>query len=115
MVPLGQLRTFETHLVSRATFGWTPETERDVLDAGWEAWLDRQLTPTTIPDPTVNRLLADYQTAPFYPVNLVLLPFDPLTAMGLFMVVHFALAGIFMYVEHVPSTRKRMAVSLRSE
>ncbi len=62
MVPLGQLRTFETHLVSRATFGWTPETERDVLDAGWEAWLDRQLAPTTISDRKVNRLLADYQT-----------------------------------------------------
>jgi Bacterial membrane protein YfhO len=43
-------------------------------------------------------LLADYQTAPFYPVNLLLLPFDPLTAMSLFMLVHFALAGIFMYV-----------------
>ncbi|MFN0151284.1 MAG: YfhO family protein [bacterium] len=43
-------------------------------------------------------LLADYQTAPFYPVNLLLLPFDTFTAMGLFMIVHFALAGIFMYV-----------------
>lgn len=43
-------------------------------------------------------LLADYQTAPFYPVNLLLLPFDTLTAMGLFMVIHFALAGLFMYV-----------------
>ena len=59
---LGQVRTFETHLVSRATFGWTPETERDVLDAGWPAWLDRQLAPATIPDPKVNRLLAGYQT-----------------------------------------------------
>jgi len=43
-------------------------------------------------------LLADYQTAPFYPVNLLLLGFDTFTAMGLFMIVHFALAGIFMYV-----------------
>ncbi len=61
-MPLGQVRDFETHLVSRATFGWTRETERDVLDAGWEAWLDGQLAPATIPDPKVSQLLAGYDT-----------------------------------------------------
>ena len=59
---MGTVRDFETHLISRATFGWTPETERDVLDAGWEAWLDQQLDPAGIPDPQVAQLLADYRT-----------------------------------------------------
>lgn len=56
-----QVRSFETHLVSRATFGWTPETERDVLDAGWQGWLNQQLAPATIPAPRVDQLLAGYR------------------------------------------------------
>lgn len=59
---MGAAKAFETHLISRATFGWTPQTEREVLDLGWVAWLDRQLAPSTIPDPTVNQLLSSYQT-----------------------------------------------------
>jgi uncharacterized protein (DUF1800 family) len=59
---MGAVHEFETHLISRATFGWRPEVERDVLDAGWEAWLARQLDPSSIPDPQVDRLLADYRT-----------------------------------------------------
>jgi hypothetical protein len=59
---MGAVRDFETHLISRATFGWTPETERDVLDAGWSAWLDAQLAPSTIRDTKVNQLLSGYQT-----------------------------------------------------
>ncbi|HYF47632.1 MAG TPA: DUF1800 domain-containing protein, partial [Acidimicrobiales bacterium] len=55
-------KAFETHLISRATFGWTPQVERDVLDLGWVAWLDQQLAPATIPDPTVAQLLAGHQT-----------------------------------------------------
>jgi hypothetical protein len=43
-------------------------------------------------------LLADYQTAPFYPPNLLLLPLDPLTAMGVFMVLHAIAAGVFAFV-----------------
>jgi uncharacterized protein (DUF1800 family) len=59
---MGAVHEFETHLISRATFGWSPATERDVLDQGWEAWLASQLDPTSIPDPDVNRLLSGYQT-----------------------------------------------------
>jgi hypothetical protein len=59
---MGAVRDFETHLISRATFGWTPQTERDVLDVGWSAWLDAQLAPSTLPDQKVNRLLSGYQT-----------------------------------------------------
>jgi len=43
-------------------------------------------------------LLADYQTAPFYPSNLLLLPLDPLTAMGAFMILHVIAAGFFAYL-----------------
>ncbi len=43
-------------------------------------------------------LLADYQTAPFYPPNLILLPLDAMTAMGAFAFLHVALAGFFMYL-----------------
>lgn len=43
-------------------------------------------------------LLADFQTAPFYPANLLLLPLDPLTALGAFMILHTIAAGVFMYV-----------------
>lgn len=59
---MGTVRDFETHLISRATFGWTAQTERDVLDAGWEGWLDTQLDPSRIPDPEVSALLGGYQT-----------------------------------------------------
>ena len=41
---------FETHLVSRATFGWTPAVEQDVLAQGWQAWLDDQLDPQQVGD-----------------------------------------------------------------
>lgn len=59
---MGAVHTFETHLISRATFGWTPQTERDVLDQGWQAWLDAQLAPATIADTKVTRLLSGYRT-----------------------------------------------------
>jgi hypothetical protein len=59
---MGAVHEFESHLISRATFGWTPEVERDVLDAGWEAWLAAQLNPASLADTKVNRLLAGYQT-----------------------------------------------------
>jgi Protein of unknown function (DUF1800)/S-layer homology domain len=59
---VGTVHEFETHLVSRATFGWTPQVERDVLDVGWEAWLDAQLAPTTIADPVVQGMVDHYLT-----------------------------------------------------
>jgi hypothetical protein len=62
LVAVGAIRNFESHLISRTTFGWTPETERDVLDAGWVRWLDAQLAPATVPDPAMAPLLAGFQT-----------------------------------------------------
>jgi uncharacterized protein (DUF1800 family) len=62
VVTVGAIRNFESHLISRATFGWTPATERAVLDAGWVGWLDAQLAPTSIPDPAMAQRLAGYQT-----------------------------------------------------
>lgn len=59
---MGTVRAFESHLISRATFGWTPQVERDVLDQGWQAWLDGQLAPASLPDPKVAQLLSGYQT-----------------------------------------------------
>jgi hypothetical protein len=59
---MGAVHDFETHLVARATFGWTPATERDLLDVGWEAWLEAQLAPSTIPDTAVTQLLGGYRT-----------------------------------------------------
>ncbi len=59
---MGTVREFETHLVSRATFGWTPQVERDLLDVGWEAWLADQLVPTAIDDPVVEGMLDHYLT-----------------------------------------------------
>ncbi len=59
---MGTVRAFESHLISRATFGWTLEVEHDVLDVGWSDWLESQLRPATLPDPEVTRLLSGYGT-----------------------------------------------------
>ena len=58
--PPSPIRDRETLIISRATWGWTPATEADVLQSGWEAWLDRQLAPSTIPDATITAALAGY-------------------------------------------------------
>jgi uncharacterized protein (DUF1800 family) len=50
----------ESHVIARATFGWSPETERDVLAAGWEAWLDDQLDPDGIADTAVDAMVSGY-------------------------------------------------------
>jgi len=42
--------------------------------------------------------LANVQSAVFYPVNIVLYLADPLRAMGYYLVFHFALAGVFMFL-----------------
>ena len=50
----------ETHVIARATFGWSPETERDLVAAGWQAWLDDQLDPTGVNDAALDTMLRDY-------------------------------------------------------
>lgn len=42
--------------------------------------------------------LANFQSAVFYPVNLVLYGFDPATQMDLFLYVHFLIAAVFSYL-----------------
>jgi hypothetical protein len=58
--PSSAIRQRETLLIARATWGWTPQVEADVLRSGWEAWLDRQLAPASIPDGTIDAALAGY-------------------------------------------------------
>ncbi|MBL8775123.1 MAG: DUF1800 family protein [Acidimicrobiales bacterium] len=55
-------RSFEQHLISRATFGWTPALEAEVRGRGWTAWLDEQLAPSTIDDGAITAVLAGYRT-----------------------------------------------------
>jgi uncharacterized protein (DUF1800 family) len=45
---------------SRLTFGRTPELDADLAGLGWEAWLEAQLAPESIPDDEVEALLAGY-------------------------------------------------------
>ena len=42
--------------------------------------------------------LANFQSAVFYPVNLLLYLADPLRAMGYYLFIHFLLAGVFMFL-----------------
>lgn len=55
-------RSFEQHLIHRATFGWTPALETQVRGMGWTAWLDQQLDPATIDDSAIESVLAGYRT-----------------------------------------------------
>lgn len=55
-------RTFEQHLIARATFGWTPELESEVRTLGWRVWLDQQLAPAGIDDSAIESVLAGYRT-----------------------------------------------------
>ncbi len=47
---------------------------------------------------TGQPFLANYQSSLLYPVNLLTYLLDPLKAMGWFLIIHMALAGIFAYV-----------------
>ena len=42
--------------------------------------------------------LANFQSAVFYPVNLILHGFDPATQMDLFLYIHFIIAAVFTYL-----------------
>ena len=47
-------------MIARATFGWSPDTQNDVLATGWEAWLDGQLNPQTVADSALDSMLSGY-------------------------------------------------------
>jgi uncharacterized protein (DUF1800 family) len=46
------------HLLRRATYGPTPASIAEIRTLGATAWLDRQLAPTSIPDPVSDALVA---------------------------------------------------------
>lgn len=46
------------HLLRRATFGITPQLQKQITKMGRTAWINKQLAPETIPDPVVDDLLA---------------------------------------------------------
>ncbi|MEL7208021.1 MAG: DUF1800 family protein, partial [Actinomycetota bacterium] len=52
----------EQLVLTRASFGPTAEVRRDLLEAGWEAWLDGQLDPATVDDSAVEEQVAGYET-----------------------------------------------------
>ena len=51
-------------VASRLTFGRTPALDTELADLGWEAWLEAQLDPASIPDDEVEALLAGYTLLP---------------------------------------------------
>jgi uncharacterized protein (DUF1800 family) len=48
------------HLLSRATFGVTPQLLERAGSIGWEAWVLEQLDPASIPDPTLEDALSNW-------------------------------------------------------
>ncbi|MFH1312163.1 MAG: YfhO family protein [Candidatus Eisenbacteria bacterium] len=60
--------------------------------------------------------LANFQSAVFYPVNLMLYGFDPATQMDLFLYLHFLVAAIFTYLfaRKLGLTRRASVVSALS-
>src|SRR4051812_30168268 len=48
------------HLLRRATYGPTPESEAEVRELGASAWLARQLDPGKIPDARCAAVLARF-------------------------------------------------------
>lgn len=48
------------HLLRRASYGLTPKLIREATLIGGAAWLEQQLSPTTIPDPNTDLIMAQY-------------------------------------------------------
>ena len=46
------------YIVNHATFGYTPQEYAMALQLGYDAWLDRQLSPAQIPDLELDQILA---------------------------------------------------------
>ena len=50
------------YIVNHATFGYTPQEYAMALQLGYDAWLDRQLSPAQIPDLELDQILAGFPT-----------------------------------------------------
>ncbi len=57
-------------VLDRLTFGPRPGEVSEVVRMGWEAWLERQLQPATIPDPVLDKRLALYPALQLAPRQL---------------------------------------------
>ncbi len=51
-----------THLLNRCAFGPRPGEVEEVVEMGWEAWVEQQLLPETIPDYFCEKHLEDLNT-----------------------------------------------------
>ncbi len=58
------------HLARRAAWGPTPTLVAEIRRSGTAAWITRQLTPASIPDPVCDGLLAQFDTLGMTPAQL---------------------------------------------
>ncbi len=59
-----------TQVLSRFTFGPRPGEIADVTRTGWESWFERQLNPAAIPDPGLEKRLAQYPSLAMTPQQI---------------------------------------------
>ncbi|HET9662861.1 MAG TPA: DUF1800 family protein, partial [Burkholderiales bacterium] len=59
------------HLLARATWGPRPAVIEALLAAGADAWLERQMTPTTSPDPSLIARLERFPRATMPVADLI--------------------------------------------
>jgi len=71
--PLPQLNDEEraTQMLNRFTFGPRPGDVDAVMKMGPDAWFERQLNPASIPDPVLDKRLADYPSLYLAPAQLL--------------------------------------------
>ena len=72
LIPLNQ-RELAQQLLNRFTFGPRPGDLEQVLTMTPEAWFEQQLKPASIPDPVLEKRLADYPTLNLQPDQALLL------------------------------------------
>ena len=63
-----------TQMLNRFTFGPRPGDVQAVMKMGPDAWFEQQLNPDSIPDPILDRRLADYPSL-YLPPNQLLVEF----------------------------------------
>lgn len=74
--PLPVPTRFERHVLSRFTFGYTPELLSDLRRAGGPyAWFDRQLDAFSIPDPKGDAALAGFDRMGMSAPEIMALPY----------------------------------------